>query len=202
MKQNKFINNLRLFYPGTVAAVPGYTFFTTYPPPIFPGISILTTALAAAVIYITWTYNPRTASGARRFQKLIRLAILWLVIAFICLFLYVVLLRYCTVLEPQTYKQRFQVGFWKLESSLTQVGLNLKREIPAAPLEDWMLRESAFRPGGPEIIWTEWSITIAGFLLVFTYMAGFVIWTAAFSLLAKHKTNAEEVSMCARPYPQ
>jgi len=193
------MSNLKWFCAAAGALVPGYTFFTTYPPPIFPGISILTSVLAAAVIYITWTYNPRTQAKGRRFEKLIRLAVLWLVIAFVCLSVYVLLLRYCTVLEPQTYEQRFQVGFWKFDWSLTEVGLNLKRKIPSAPLEDWMLREGAFRPGGSEIIWTQWSITTAGLLLVVTYMASFVLWTVGFSLLAKHKTNPDQPNIRVEP---
>jgi len=104
----------------------------------------------------------------------------------------VLLLRYCTVLEPQSYKERFQVGFWKCDRSLTEVGLHLKRNIPSATLVDWMLIEGAFRPGGPEIIWNPWSIINAGILALLTYMAGFVLWTTGFSLLGKHRMNVKQ----------
>jgi len=186
------MGHLKWFCAGATAIVPGYTFFTTYPPPIFPGISILTSVLAAAIIYITWTYNPRTQASARSLEKLVRLAILWLLLAFVFLTIYVLLIRYCTVFEPQEYEQRFQVGFCKFDWSLTEVGLKLKHKMPLAPLEDWLLTEGAFRSGGPELIWTSWSIATAGSLLVFTYMAGFVLWTVGFSLLAKHKANPSQ----------
>jgi hypothetical protein len=184
--------SLKWFCSGAGAFVPGYTFFTTYSPPFFPGISILTGVLSAAMIYITSTYNPPTETRARSFEKLIRFSMLFLITAFILLSIYVILLRFCTVLEPQSYEQRFQVGFYKFDFSLTEVGLNLKHKTPSAPIEDWILSEGAFRPGGPEIIWRPWSITIAGLLLVFIYMLGFVLWTVGFSLLAKHKSKPKE----------
>lgn len=185
VRPSKSRSSLSWFCASAGTLVPGYAFFTTYPPPIFPGITILTSVLSAAVIYITFTLNPQTASGKGRYEHLVRWAALSLLMAFVCLTAYILLLRYCTVLEPQIYLQRFQVGFWKFGWSLTEVGLNLKRNIPFAPLEDWMLREGAFRQGGPEIIWQAWSVATAGCALVLAYMAGFVLWTIGFSLLAR-----------------
>jgi multisubunit Na+/H+ antiporter MnhB subunit len=182
---SKPLSTLSWFCAGTGTLVPGYAFFTTYPPPIFPGISILTSVLSAAIIYITFTYNPKTPSGDKRFKRLIRWAAFSIVMVFGCLLVYVLLLRYCTVLDPQNYSQRFQIGFWKFDWSLTEAGLTLKRNIPLAPLEDWMMREGAFRQGGPEIIWQAWSVVTAGCILVFTYMAGFVLWTVGFSFIAR-----------------
>lgn len=176
---------LSWFCAGAGAIVPGYAFFTTYPPPIFPGITILTSVLSVAVMYITFALSSQTASCQGRPAHLVRWAALLLLMAFVCLTAYVLLLRYCTVLEPQEYLQRFQVGFWKFDWCLTDAGLNLKRNIPLAPLEDWMLSESAFRQGGPEIIWQAWSIVTAGFALILTYIVGFVLWTIGFSLLAR-----------------
>ena len=189
--QNKFRSILSWFCAGAGALVPGYTFFTTYPPPIFPGISILTSVLAAAVIYITLTINSKTGTGGRRLDHLIRWALLLLVAAFCCLTVYVLLLRYCTVIEPQYYSQRFQVGFWKFDWSLTEAGLYLKHNMPLAPLEDWLLQEGAFRQGGPEIIWQAWSVIAAGCGEVITYMAGFVLWTTGFSFLASHQQQSQ-----------
>jgi hypothetical protein len=183
---SKFKGSISWFCAGAGLLVPGYTFFTNYPPPIFPEISILTSVLSAAVIYITLTINSKTPNGEKRYEHLIQWSLLLLGAAFCCLTVYVLLLRYCTVLEPQHYLQRFQIGFWKFNWSLTEVGLHLKHNMPFAPLEDWMLREGAFRQGGPEIIWQPWSVITAGCAQLMTYMAGFVLWTAGFSVLARH----------------
>ena len=51
------------FCAGAGAILPGYTFFTTFPPPIFPGISILTSVLSAAMIYITLNIKSVTSHG-------------------------------------------------------------------------------------------------------------------------------------------
>lgn len=192
MNTSKYRSPLGWFCAGAGTLVPGYAFFTTYPPPIFPGISILTSFLSAAVIFIVITFSPKTPFGKKVYEHLIRWAALSIVIAFCCLVAYVVLLRYCTVLEPQNYLQRFQVGFGKFDWCLTEAGLNVKHDIPLAPLEDWMLREGAFRQGGPEIIWQPWSVVAAGCTLVLTYMAGFVLWTVGFSFLARFQRELKK----------
>jgi len=186
---NEFQNPLGLFCVMAGAAgvvVPGYTYFTTYPPPIFPGITLITGALSAFIVYcILTSVSPDIAHERKRYtQRIVRWAIVSVAIALICLTVYAVLLRYCTVIEPQGYSHRFQVGFWKYNWCLTEAGLSLKRAVPLAPLEDWMLVEGAFREGGPEIIWQAWSIMTAGILLAFAYFAAFALWTIGFSLLA------------------
>lgn len=185
------IRTLLWFCAGAGAILPGYTFFTTFPPPIFPGISILTSVLSAAMIYIILHIKSVTAHREASNQQLIRRASLLLFTAFCSLLAYMILLRYCTVLEPQSYSQRFQVGFWKFDWSLTEAGILLKHQLPLAPIEEWMLREGAFIQGGPEIIWHAWSIVAAGCALVLTYMAGFVLWTVGFATLARHHLESE-----------
>jgi hypothetical protein len=188
---NSVESTLLFFCAGAGAIIPGYTFFTTFPPPIFPGISILTSVLSAAMIYITLNVKwVKSRSGVNK-RQLIRSASFLLIVAFCCLLLYVLLIRYCTVLEPQSYSQRFQIGFWKFDWSLTEAGLALKHQLPLATVEDWMLREGAFTQGGPEIIWRAWSVITAGCLLVIIYMAGFLFWTVGFATLAMHRFKTE-----------
>jgi hypothetical protein len=179
------------FCAGAGTILPGYTFFTTFPPPIFPGISILTSVLSAAMIYIILNIKPVASRGEATNTQLIRWASLLLFAAFCSLLVYILLLRYCTVLEPQSYSQRFQIGFWKFDWSLTKAGILLKHQSPLAPVEDWMLREGAFTQGGAEIIWRAWSVVVAGCALVLTYMAGFVFWTVGFATLARHQRRSE-----------
>lgn len=180
---SKLKKSLLWLCAGAGTLVPGYSFFTSYPPPIFPGIGILTSCLSAAIIVITFATNK--SSGENCPEHFYRKVSLLLVLAFLCLTMYVLLLRYCTVLEPQNYSHRFQVGFWKYDWSLTDAGINLKKTNPLSPIEDWMMREGAFIDGGPEIIWQPWSIITAGCSLLFFYMTGFVLWTIGFTLLAR-----------------
>lgn len=175
------------FCSGAGVLVPGYAFFTAFPPPIFPGISLLTCALSAATIYISLHINSGNSQNKSTCPHLLRNAIFLLITAFCSLMAYVLLLRYCTVLDPQSYTHRFQVGFWKFDWSLTEIGISLKQKMRYAPIEDWMLREGSFTQGGPETIWLAWSITAAGCAMVLTYISGFVLWTAGFAALARHQ---------------
>jgi hypothetical protein len=193
LNTNNFKNTLMWFGAGFGTLVPGYTFFTSYPPPIFPGISILTACLSAAIIVIAFAFNPQPPSREKHTNYMIRRASFLLLISFICLTIYVLLLRYCTVLEPQDYSQRFQVGLWKYDWSLTEVGRSLKQNSPLSPIEDWMMKEGGFREGGPEIIWRTWSVITAGCLLLFSYMSGFTFWTIGFCLLARQKIGLKGI---------
>lgn len=187
-----FKRTLNWFCAGAGALIPGYSFFTTFPPPIFPGISLLTSALSAAMIYITWHINSSTSYGEVSCPRWIQRASIYLVVSFCSLAVYVLLLRYCTILDPQSYSQRFQIGFWKFDWSLTDIGISLKSQAPLAPVDNWMLREGAFTQGGPEIIWRAWSVVAAGCAMILTYMMGFVFWTLGFASLAKHQQESRK----------
>ena len=110
----------------------------------------------------------------------------------ICLVIYSILLRGCTILEPQTHKYRFQIGFGKCDWSLTKTGLARKQAKPDATVLHWMLEEGAFTQGGPSIIWKGWSIVLSGVLMLLTYFSTFILWTIGFALLAKHGAKKKE----------
>lgn len=178
---------LKWFANGSIALIPGGVYFTSYPPPIFPGISILVSAAALVIVYIACSSENRKQSREQYLRKIRNRAIITSISAFALLMIYVIILRHCTVFEPQEYSTRFQIGFGKCSWGLTEVGLRLLRDYPSATVETWMEIEAAFRPGGPEIIWKPITILAAGIASLILYAGAFVLWTIGFSLLAKHR---------------
>lgn len=177
--------NLKWLYAGGGSLVPGISMFYAYAPPIIPNGNIFVGALSIAIICIVFLFAPRiTKSSIKIPKKKAKKAGLCIFSAIILFIVYMWLLNYCTVLEPQNYSERFQVGFGKHDWSLTQAGLELKHEFPLAPLKDWMMTEGAFRQGGPDIIWKSWSVIAAGSLLACIYIISFSLWTFGFAFLA------------------
>lgn len=166
---------------GGGSLVPGFAYFTTFPPPLFPPAAYLTSFLAGAILILVASrpLDPQKAAVARRkAARLIACAVLLLVA-------YTFLWQAWTIADPQTGETRYQIGFRRADRSLTGVGIQEKRMKPSAPLEEWMLDHGAFRKDGPEIIWTVESIYFAGGVLVLLYFLGFSSWTRGFALLAK-----------------
>lgn len=186
-KNNQYISILKWISniaQGAGIFVPGYSYFTLYAPPMFPGASVLTSALAVAVIvYVYYYYQP----GAKH-ARCIRLSFL---ATFVMLTVYILLLQFFTVVDPQG-KTRFQIGFRSADWSLTERGLQWKKEHPSQTIEDWMLSHAAYRPGGPELIWKQWTIYFLSALTIIIFMSTFVLWTKSFALLAKRKSIEDE----------
>ena len=176
---------LRWLCAGGGTLVPAFGYFTSYPPPLFPGISVITAALAAAIIYVVYAHVFRHTR--HRLYRLLQQSCVFLVVALVLLVLYALLLGHCTVVAPQNDGTRFQIGFAKCDWSLTELGLTYKSSTHGSkPVTAWMLAEAAFQPGGTERLWKSWSISVAGIIMIITYLAAFVCWTCGFSLLAKH----------------
>lgn len=181
----KYIDNLKWFGAGGVSLIPGIGLFTDYSPPLIPDGKVFSVAVSMAIICGCFLLAPRiTVASVRLPQKMTRKAWGLIGVAVVLYVVYASFLGYCTVLEPQNYSQRFQIGFGKSDWSLTPEGVELKYGNPSATLEDWMMMEGAFRQGGPDIIWKTWTINAAGFLLVMIYLVSFVLWTLGFSNLA------------------
>src|SRR4051794_8972435 len=112
---------LKSFY-GLAASIgvllPGYTFFTSNSPPLFKGISIITSALSIAVLVII----ANSQSSSKHLKKIRaqknRNAWLSLIGAFIILLLYLLMLDYTTVINFSS-GVRWQVGFNTQVWSLT-----------------------------------------------------------------------------------
>jgi hypothetical protein len=181
-----FFDRLKWFSGAAAGPIlPGITFFSNYPPPLFPGISLLTTALGAAVLCIGYF----STSGLEP-NRTIRRSALALALGLGCLCTYVLLLASTTIVSPRG-DHRFQVGFSTHQWSLTQTGLAAVHQQPDITKEELMMREGAYVSGGPERIWRPWTIQTAGLALICTYFLGFILWTIGFAILASLKLKEQ-----------
>jgi len=136
---------------------------------------------------LSWEINANTPLTAKIAPaKIIKMGKNSFIITFLLLLTYLVFLQFCTVLEPQSYEKRFQIGFWKFNWSLTKDGQKLKEKYPDVPLQDWMKKMAAFSPEGPQKIWKEWSISLAGIFLIILFLLIIFFIVRGLSLFAKH----------------
>jgi len=189
MDDDRMLSWLKWLGAGAGSLVPGYSYFTSYEPPLFHGVGLITGALAGALIAIVRLYIPRRSS-----ESPVRVPCMFLASALIFLIAYVAMVRYWTATAPQENAPRFQVGFGKWEAGLTELGLRYKKgPLGSESIVDWMLRETAFCQGGPEKLWKTWSILAAGIIMITAYFIAFVCWTCGFALLAKRSARCETV---------
>jgi amino acid transporter len=173
---SQLTKSLSWFAGFTGAAVPAFSsFFQKLIPPDYPWIGYLIAGIAAATLAGVAAASPKTASRG-----------LWFIGAsVVVLIAYLTALNLWTVPDLQGKDVRYQIGFRTATWSLTNAGrLDLEKQ-PAATPEDLMLTEAAYHPGGPTIIWSAWSIVATGLLSLVLYLAGFVLWTAGFAVLAR-----------------
>lgn len=170
--------------------IPGFSYFTSYAPPFLDWSSLLAAACAAAIIIITY-YWPLLDEAGQRLPSAVRLARNVFVASVFLLIVYMILLRLCTVVDP-TGNSRFQIGFGRMDWSLTADGQAWKAEHPTQTAEEWMLSAGAFKPGGPELIWKTWTVYTSGILMVLIFVSAFALWNLCWSLLAKQKSMTPE----------
>jgi hypothetical protein len=171
-----------------VVLVPGFSAWTkSLAPPWLPGEAFggLLTAATGALVYVISTF---------RSENRIRLLTLGNLLIFFSLLvllpIYLGCLNAWTVLEPQSGKVRFQVGFGTEDWSLEPKGLDIKAELGSRE-RNIMMRGTGFQPGGPESIWKSWTIGVAGGVLIILYFSCFLMWTAGFKCLARHEELSE-----------
>lgn len=172
----------RWFGAATGVGVPAYSFFSSYSPPLFPSISLITAALACA-IFVTITLTSRRRQKADPSLKQIMCA--WLcLIAAICLIIgYILLFQYTTVVISPSDNQRLQIGFGTAEWTLTQTGREAKQRRPTLTASELLRNEADFAQERVPRLWQNWSIYAAGFGLIVLYLPGFLLWTTGFSIL-------------------
>jgi hypothetical protein len=171
--------------------LPGFIYFTKYPPPFFPGITLLTAAFATATIVITYHYVPSKINrSSRGLPPILRMALKAFIASIFFLILYLILLDLCTVLVPGT-TQRMQIGFDKFDWSLTTYGKQVKSSKPFATPQQWLWDES-YATDAPKLLWTPWAIYLSGILMMVVFMFAFVLWTFGWSLVAKQKAIGAE----------
>jgi len=173
---------------GVGVAIPAFSFFTHYAPPLFEGASLLTSAIAGAVIILTYYYDPRVGPTDSKEQKLVRYARNVLIVAVALLVVYMVMLKVCTVAEPADKPEtRYQIGFWTFDWSLNADGKYLKQRHPGSSPRELMDYAVAFSKDGPAKIWSFGTILASGVSMILVFLFTFVLWVFGWSLLAKRK---------------
>ena len=158
--------------------VPAWSFFTSYPPPLFPGITWITAALSLAIWVISSKRSNKQGTAKWRIITAVGLLIF-----------YIALLQFTTLPIPPENKNRVQIGFGTAQWTLTKDGQKWKTTHPAITAYEIADRESAFVQDRVTIAWEIWSVYSAGICLILFYFAGFGLWTSGFALLGIGKPD-------------
>lgn len=172
------------------AGVPAYTFFSSFPPPLFPKTSIITAALSTAILFIALKWRPKTDDRKHGTPHIVKRGSRFIGLAVLLLIVYVLLLKFTTIDAPSG--KRLQIGFGQANWSLTEAGRDWVRTQPAITVVQMVTNEAAFDQNRLAILWPTWSINLAGLLLILLYFLSFTCWTAGFALLVKQRSLAEK----------
>lgn len=175
---------------GIGVLIPGIYYFFKLSPPLLEESNLIISALALATIVIIYFYNPKGVKAKRHLPLLVKKAVKMLIFSLGAFLVYLILFQVCTVEDPRAEK-RFQIGFGKLEWSLTEEGRLWKANNPTQTVQQWLLSAAAFRPDGPELFWKPWSIYVSGVLMIVIYMLTVLCWTSGWALLAKQKSISD-----------
>lgn len=195
MTLDELKKNLAWFGAGSGASIPAISFFTNHTPPLFPEIGLIITPIAGALIYVFHKLDFSTIKSLNQNNNSsIKAGSILLLVSLLSLSAFFVIKSNTTVSFTDTNgnEQIYQVGFHKMNWSLTENGTILKQNFPDKTLKDWMLMDSAFVDDGPSKIWKKWTINLAGIILILAYLIGFLSWASAFSILAKNKASTSE----------
>lgn len=161
---------------GLGVATPAALFFSSYPPPLFPGITWITAGVAALLMATLRGRDPRSEGSVKR--------VWWLgAVAVVSLVVYILALQYTTVTVPPRHSARLQIGFGTAAFGLTEIGTGWTHDRPYISPESMLANEAAFSQDGVYRIWKQWSVFLAGGMLIVLYLVGFTTWTAAFALI-------------------
>ncbi len=156
------------------------------PPPLIVWPPLLSYGTCAITALITYFWFERRARRRVRLQTWG----VWLASAMVSVVACTVLLRFTTVLEPQRDEIRFQIGFGLADWTLTEHGRQLVRAHPNLTERQLILADGGFIPGGPERIWTGWSVYTAGSLLIVLYLGALIAWTVTIAIGARALLDA------------
>jgi hypothetical protein len=152
--------------------LPGISFFTSYAPPDFGPLTLmtggLTLAIFAWVLFGSRAKSRGVSTGVKAVLAAVALAIV-----------YCAILSWTTVPAPpeQHVQQRFQIGFGLLPFSLTPTGLRILQSNPdTVTTEDVLLATGGYRPNGPAVAWKQWTITAAWGTLSVIFVLSYLTW--------------------------
>ena len=180
-----FLRKLKSFYglAGSLAILlPGFSFFIDYSPPLFDKINILTTALAAAFLWVGYRY-PRMAFGNTNEDKaLLRISLKLLVVAFLFIVFYLFFLDYTTA-YIQPIDIRFQIGFNCVDWTLEEKAIQMIEEGECERSKIALIRcVTALHENIPKI-WKQWTIYTAGLINLLTFNLFAIIWAYSWGIL-------------------
>jgi len=173
---------------GAGAGVPAFTFFFSFPPPLFPGISLISAALSSAILLIALAWNPKVQGSDHTLPRIVKQGKWFLILSIPLLIAYILLLQFTTVPIPTESGTRLQIGFGKLDWTLTEAAKDWKISDPSLTVTQMIKNEAAYTQDRLAILWKTWSVYVAGLLLILLYLSGFITWTGGFALLAKHRS--------------
>ena len=184
------------------AGVPAFTFFSSFPPPLFPSVSLISAALSGAILFIALIWKPKAERQDQTLPRILKQGMRVLILSVLLLIVYILLLQFTTVpvpipTQPST---RLQIGFGMSDWTLTGAGRDWKSSNSSLTVEQMIRNEAAFTQDRIGILWQTWSIYLAGFLLIAFYFLAFIAWTSGFALLAKQRTINKERGKGKRNY--
>ncbi len=176
-------------YQGIVAtigvAIPGYSFFTDYAPPLFPNISIITSAICIWVLVLV-------ANSEKPITPSTKKPIIYIGLSFLLLIVYLIMLRECT-LPNSAGDGRWQIGFGRWEPGLTDPAIAMLKNGDCQDSEG-MLFCSRYEEVSIEKIWKKWSVYAAGISMLFLFLFSSLLWTSAWGALAKKQLSKKQFS--------
>jgi hypothetical protein len=160
--------------------MPGASFFTNFKPPLFSALPLLASGVAAAVLANAYfgLLADTPLVRARRF----------IIAALVCAGLYGLIFDFTTVGVPEERGEsvtKYQIGFGMSDFSLTAEAKSKRDMLDLRTSQDLMLAMGGFSEGGRQKIWKEWSIAMAGALLMLLFLAAFLLWAHGIGLLAR-----------------
>jgi hypothetical protein len=183
----KSINGLLV---GVGTLIPTYAYFTKYAPPLLEAATLLTAALAAATVIYAY-YYPSPEAVANHIPPLIKLGRNLLIISLGLFVIYLILFRVCTVPVPRQDSLRWQIGFDRYDWSLTENGKSLKQAHPDTSMREFLLWGRVYEEGRITVYWKDWTIYLAGSVMIVLFILTFTLWNFGWSLLAKQKAISD-----------
>jgi len=172
--------------------VPAFAFFSSFPPPFLPSISLISAALSGAILVIAVAWKPKADGQNQTLPRIVKQGKRFLSLSVPLLIGYILLLQFTTVPMPTQPSTRLQIGFGMLDWTLTEAAKDWKSSNPSLTVAQMIKNEAAFTQDRIGILWQTWSIYIAGFLLIVLYLSAFIAWTSGFALLAKQRSISQK----------
>jgi len=168
--------------------VPAFTFFSSFPPPLFPSVSLISAALSGAIFVTALAWRPKEDGPDQTLPRIVKQGKWFLFLSIPLLIAYILLLQFTTVPIPTKPSTRLQIGFGMFDWTLTETARDWKSSTPSLTVTRIIKNEAAFTQDRIAILWRTWSVYLAGFLLIVLYFSAFVTWTSGFALFAKQRS--------------